>query len=170
MGSRTVPGVSEGIRPCDPDLIPVWLASRRKLSRDPPGPRQSTRPAGIEAVRSLGQGRSLGADGNRRIVALAREPQRDPVVMFGRVIKGQNNVPVARIMACVEVTMRVGPASDFSHVSALVDALLDWPMGHVVRVCDNRDFFQIRPIESSDLRLVRNALRVACGMEDPRTV
>ena len=90
--------------------------------------------------------------------------------MLGRVIKGQNNVPVARIMACVEVTMRVGPASDFSHVSALVDALLDWPMGHVVSVCDNREFFQLRPIESSDFLLVRNALRVACGMEDPRTV
>ena len=29
------------------------------------------------------------------------------MVMLGRVIKGENNVPVARIMACVEVVMRV---------------------------------------------------------------
>jgi hypothetical protein len=86
--------------------------------------------------------------------------------MLGRVIKGQNNLPVARIMACVEVALRVGPASDFSQVSAFVGALLDWPMGRRLSgVCDNRDFFQLRTITSKDVRLVEDALRVACGIE-----
>ena len=90
--------------------------------------------------------------------------------MPGRVIKGQNNLPVARIMACVEVVMQVGPVRDLSEVSAFVNALLDWPMGRVTSVSDNRDFFQLRAIEPSDIGLIHDAMRVACDVERHSTL
>jgi hypothetical protein len=85
--------------------------------------------------------------------------------MLGRVISAPNNVPVARIMACVEVVMRVGPGRDSTDVCGFANALVDGPMSRVESACDNRDFFQLRRIRPIDVDQIQKALRAACGEE-----
>ena len=84
--------------------------------------------------------------------------------MLGRIVNSQNGVPVARIMACLEVVMQVGPRSDFAQLSAFVDAMVAWPMSRAQSACDNRDSFTLRAIGPGDASHVHDALRLACGV------
>lgn len=89
--------------------------------------------------------------------------------VIGTLIRAPDGTDVARIMATLEVVLRVGPASDLAGARALVDALLAGYAGALRSASDNRDLFALRPAEPGELAArVGAALAVACGAEqDP---
>lgn len=87
--------------------------------------------------------------------------------MLGTLVRSSDGAPVARVMAALEISVRIAPGTPVTGVLGFLAALTRSHAGRLRSECDDRDAFRLRPTrrsdETADFGLLRAALACACG-------